>query len=261
MSGQTDAEPLSWDEWQPRPVGDGDHLWRYMSLAKLFALLGQRKLWFARADLFPDKTEGSIPYRAFFDRRKDLEPEFESAHKYAFKDRSLAETKAALESSIRRMGERTRARTYLSCWSLDTAESHLMWLSYAPEGVAVQTSARKIRELLPSAYKFGRVEYVDFANETLPREARSFFAARYWYKPIQFAGEKEVRPGWYNTSPKPRKRPGIALDVPDLEDFIEMVIVAPFIGKWLHQTVADAVARYLPGTPVVPSRLDEERHY
>jgi hypothetical protein len=262
MTNAAKAGPSNWEEWQPRSAADDDMLWRYMTLERLVWLLTERTLWLARADQFAyDPTEGSVPRQAVADAWDHLRSDIDLRLKWEPPGRSRAEAEADIAESLRMAGQETRVRMYLSCWSLDVAESQPLWHAYAPEGVAIQTSAAKLRKLFPETFKFGLVEYINFTTETLPHEVLEFFAARYWYKPIQFAAEKEARAGWYDTSEEFQRRVGIPLPLPSPEQFVEKLIVAPFAGKYLYDTVRKAVSSYLPETKVVLSDLDEARHY
>ena len=165
------------------------------------------------------------------------------------------------------------ARTALvNCWMESSHESSLMWNSYAgTEGVAIRTTFRDLRESLrlmdpevPAT--FGRVNYVDYRQEEVPR----FGCAPFFHKRLEYHGEKEVRvllpgPPWkqhLNLDPDKVK---ISLD-PDvakwrgrqigvnLQCLVKEILVSPKAKPWFHRlvnTVLDRSPIEISATPSV----------
>ena len=73
-------------------------LWRYIDLAKLVALFGHKKLYFARADTFDDTHEGSITDRM----SQDLTLQFSERNQ--------------LRSTIAQFRKQHRECMFMSCW-------------------------------------------------------------------------------------------------------------------------------------------------
>ena len=146
--------PLPYELPEPTAV-----LWRYMSLAKLLALLKDRSLFFARADKLSDPFEGAKGIK----RRKDLWDEhylsfFEEdirnppeGHKCELTDDDIAKEARRLLQDLETGGATKRRKTFLSCWHEAEHESEALWRVYggdAGQAIAVRTTFQKLRQAL-----------------------------------------------------------------------------------------------------------------
>jgi hypothetical protein len=103
-------------------AGDGAVIWRFMDLPKFRDLMASEELYFRRADLFTDKSEG-LPPEQYARRVLGLDP-------YDIKDQV---------SLNHHMGSLAQHREcyYISCWHLFRQEQLGMWEQYGHDGVAV----------------------------------------------------------------------------------------------------------------------------
>ena len=101
-------------------------LWRFMDLRKFRDLMASEELYFRRADLYSDKTEG-LPAEGYALRVLRLDP-------YDVKDR------VELNNHLGQLAQ-ARAAFYISCWYLFSQgrETLDMWETYGHDGVAVVT--------------------------------------------------------------------------------------------------------------------------
>jgi len=93
----------------PSDLAHTDTIWHYTSFPAFFSILQNSGLWFTRLDHLRDPFEGRSPQ--------------------GFKNHLM-----------HRLEEHTR-KGVVSCWTVDTEESDLMWYAYAPAfGVAIQST-------------------------------------------------------------------------------------------------------------------------
>ena len=106
-------------------------MWRYMSLNNLIRLLESKSLYFTRADQFSDKHEFTLPASTV----KKLHEQHS--------DQDITEAEKVIEQF--------RDETFVSCWTIKTAESYPLWKIYlgdSKHGVAIKTKAGKLRRSL-----------------------------------------------------------------------------------------------------------------
>lgn len=157
-----------------------------MDIEKFYDLL-DGNLYFARADTFKDKFEGTIPkanFKAyvewFYDPRYDSED---------FKSKLVdIWTKLLLEK---------KKKVMISCWHISEHEDVGMWERYLEnkKGVAVTSTVNQISLInYPSEYTFVEypVKYIDFDKEEINDEVH-FELIPFMYKRIQYISEKEYR--------------------------------------------------------------------
>ncbi len=123
-------------------IPDKTVIWRYMSLAKFLCLIYQQKIHLHRMDLFEDKAEGT------------LSPIDKVLFHYS------EETKAYWEKEPQ--------RNFINCWTISPCELSLMWHAYAPNGVAIKTTAAALQKALSidtehTCYLL-EVKYIDTEN-------------------------------------------------------------------------------------------------
>jgi hypothetical protein len=240
----------------PGPSDKSVILWRYIDLAKLIALLNDKKLHFARADVFQDQHEGSITIR------------MREALKNQFADKvDLVETL----SNFRRL---VKESTFISCWCMGP-ESEAMWKLYSGDnhGVAITVAYQDI-EASCSAYRLhiAPVKYIDYQNEGFPQDNVLY---PFFHKRQEFAYQKEVRIikwcsdqmpiGMKVTNHQPtdeekreheaelkrgqklklERGPGISLEF-DVEKLVRDIVVHPYAPEWYFRIVKFAVERFAP---------------
>jgi hypothetical protein len=111
----------------PKP---GTRVWRYMNSHGFLTLTVNRRPMFRQSKELEkiDRQEGMIPDKFWesweeWTRKQDPTEDIREARKTA--ERSLS---------------RLRHFQYVSCWTAGKIESALMWMAYAPRGVAVRTT-------------------------------------------------------------------------------------------------------------------------
>lgn len=133
---------------QVEPAKDSE-LWRFMDMRKFRDLMANEELYFRRADLYPDQSEG-LPPETYALRVLGLNP-------YDIDDRFTLNNHLGFIAQA-------REAFYISCWYLYKAglETLDMWETYGQDGVAVCTRYELLYEalngLLDDAH-LGRVQY------------------------------------------------------------------------------------------------------
>jgi len=97
-------------------------IWRFMDLFKFRDLMASEELYFRRADLFTDESEG-LPPEQYAMRVLGLDP-------YDIRDR------VKLNDHLGFLAQ-NRESYYISCWHLYRQETLDMWDQYGDDGVAV----------------------------------------------------------------------------------------------------------------------------
>jgi hypothetical protein len=97
-------------------------IWRFLDLRKFSDLMASEELYFRRADLFSDKSEG-LPPEKYARRVLGLDP-------YDINDR------VRLNDHLGFLAQ-NRESYYISCWYLYRQETLDMWEQYGDDGVAV----------------------------------------------------------------------------------------------------------------------------
>jgi hypothetical protein len=103
-------------------VSDDAVIWRFMDLRKFRDLMASEELYFRRADLFTDSSEG-LPPEQYARRVLGLDP-------YDIKDQ------VSLNNHMGSLAQH-RECYYISCWHLFRVEQLGMWEQYGHDGVAV----------------------------------------------------------------------------------------------------------------------------
>ncbi len=208
------------------PLEPQASLWRFMDFTKYVSMLHRRALFFTRADELPDPFEGLHARRV---RR--------SRH------------------SVGRTSERvSRGSVLLSCWHQNDHESAAMWRLYlsASEGVAIRTSAARLRKALASAevqLYLGKVRYIERPGPVHRSELDVFFSKR-----SSFDYEREARVLWHaDAAPEGT---GSYLSA-DLETLIEAVVVSPMAEPWFTELVKSVSEKYDFTLPVTISSMRE----
>lgn len=218
-------------------------VWRYMSLAKFLALLANRGLYFTRIDKLEDRFEGTLPSVTF---RK-------------------------LDPWLRRGYLDMRTISLVNCWSCQPHESAVLWQSYGREGVAIQSTFRRLVSsfeqrgiLTHNTVHGGLVQYVDFETHYLCNVENTAFNAflPLLHKRLSYRDERELRliiwPTDHFWSQAIHVLSGWSVFV-DLPRLIEAVRIAPGSPEWMQGTVASCVSAFGLNPDIVQSSaLDEE---
>lgn len=106
---------------QKEPAADAE-IWRFMDMRKFRDLMASEELYFRRADLFDDETEG-LPPEQYLQRVLGLDPW--DVHDQVKRNHHLG--------SI----AQSREMHYITCWHLYRSETLAMWEGYGHDGVAI----------------------------------------------------------------------------------------------------------------------------
>jgi hypothetical protein len=168
----------------PQPQNRNARIWRYIDIDKFEALILDRALYLARADLLGDEYEGTTPHG-------ELE-QWRSAAEHA-KDEQERRT---IEFNRRRLSDfaaKFRDKYYVSCWHMAVDENAAMWERYVKknDSVVVWTPYSVLREQFsPQIVNIGMVRYIDYDRDALPSLN---VAHRIMHKRNFFWDEREVR--------------------------------------------------------------------
>ncbi len=155
---------------------DDAQIWRFMDLRKFRDLMASQELYFRRADLFADKSEG-IPPEQYARRVLGLDP-------YDIKD---------LVSLNHHLGSLAQDREsyYISCWHLFRKEELKMWQQYGHDGVAVCSRYGLLKSTLHGLIDKAHLGLVRYGTEHL---GNSFNTIDFiTTKQAQYSPECEVR--------------------------------------------------------------------
>lgn len=220
-------------------------IWRYMARWKFEPLLDKRALYFPRldhlADALADPYEGSYPVPDY-----DLPPPDYSG--------VVPELRKILEVSLptylRAESESDRKRLFVNCWHMNNDESASMWHQYGREGVAIQSSIRRLQASFrdsPGYQYIAGVAYKDYVHDFIPVGPRE---APFWpaiCKRKSFSEEAELRVLMLEEqADNVRERRGDhgVFALCDLGILIEQIFVAPESGDAFRTEVARLVARH-----------------
>jgi hypothetical protein len=151
-------------------------IWRYMDLRKFRDLMASEELYFRRADLFTDKSEG-LPPEEYARRVLNLNP-------YDIRDRR------DLNHHLGSLAQH-RESYYISCWYLFRQETLEMWEQYGHDGVAVCSRYELLKEALDELLGEAHLGLVQYGTRHIQRafNALEFITT----KQTKYASECEVR--------------------------------------------------------------------
>src|ERR1039457_1925113 len=110
-------------------------IWRFMDVRKLRDLMANQQLYFRRADLYDDQSEG-LPREQYVRRVLGLDP-------YDIKDQ------VALNNHLGSLAQ-SREMHFITCWQLFRKEDLAIWEQYGHNGVAVTSRYGLLKESLAS---------------------------------------------------------------------------------------------------------------
>lgn len=227
--------------WYNEPDNPNAPIWRYMSLAKLVALLSDQKLFFCQVAKLPDPFEGCISEKL----RSVISADFES-HPH-------------LSSWAR-----ARFTCYASCWCMGTTESDALWRIYggADGGIAVRSTYAKMAAALFPSVNSGCVTYLDYANDEPPDPFNPVMIKR-----REYGYESECRFIWVHPDYSKIKLSepdslDLLTNLPeghkesiDLDLAVDDVIVSPLAPDWFFEAVQATVQRFGSKIQVARSSL------
>src|SRR5256885_14215836 len=160
---------------QKEPPSDAV-IWRFLDLRKFRDLMANQELYFRRADLFDDESEG-LPPEQYVRRVIGLAP-------YDIKD------EVALNNHLGSLAQ-SREMHFITCWYLYQKEDLAIWEKYGSDGVAVTSRYGLLKESLasiPDDTHIGLIQY-GTAHLTDQFNAMEFITT----KQQKYADESEVR--------------------------------------------------------------------
>jgi len=221
-------------------------VWRYMSLAKLLALLTTRSVFLCRADLLGDAFEGSFTEGSLRDHAGKWGSDF--------------------PDDLVTMVQWIPCRSFVSCWHASEVESAALWKIYADVegGVAIRSTIGALQEAFPSTLESNadllvsqdirRIQYIDYRTA---HPHLNDIAGPLCYKRHAFSFEQEIRVIRQELPTVPRPREGqpdgraIMMGPPpeeigravtvNVEKLIEEVYLAPSSPGWLLPTVQKTI--------------------
>lgn len=213
---------------------------RYMDLPKLLDLLHTRWLYFRRADGFSDRLEGA------------LFPSFRKTINEAF-------ARNEVPQDADHFYARARKGNYVSCWTIGARDNMALWQLFGHVKTSVAITST-VDRLVSCGFNWKRtmrlckVRYVDH------RHVNTYVMGSYTdplqYKSDSYKFERELRiilpqqaDGW-EENPM-----GIRLEVPDLEDLVRSVVVAPEADAGFLEAIRELCKRYGLSVPVRRSIL------
>lgn len=155
---------------------------------------------------------------------------------------------------------RVRASTFVNCWYHSEGESVAMWQIYGAQGIAIQSTWRRLMEALPDGNEVavGAIQYVDYDSTYInPHQP-------FQYKDRIYEHEHEIR-AMVKRPPRElsilsicRDHPsGIDIDV-NLDRLIKRIYLAPGAGGWFREVVEELLEKYGFGHKEVKNSIADE---
>lgn len=229
-------------------------IWRYMSIYEFLALITDRRLMFRQfKDLQrSDRREGMVP-NGFWES-------WENYMRRETNDEAVLE-KARIDNE--KHVNDLRCFSYASCWNMAKAESALMWMAYAPRGLAIKSTVKKFRTAkIQNTDEIRRIScdkilYADnwseLANQGINHEGIVLARLFLHTKRKLFAPEKEVRfrvhpvpnfaqdPTTGTVAANPKKCPPWRGVLFENLDWIDAVVADSAIASWGTDTLSRLV--------------------
>ena len=269
-----------------KSLKDTDVLWRYLTLDKFIDLVDSKSLffaplaWYAKTDPF----EGYVPQVAM-EAMASVPKKYQAEQTFVLDKiaqmlpveatpqlRRLREDVGKHVPTMRAIFKNISSCLMVNCWYRSSHESEGMWGLYSKSGVAIRTSVGALKSAIISTDRdptihLGSIKYIDFSDASLTpsdcvTEDGQIFGM---IKRIAYSHEQEVR--MYVT----RDRRGKMLEIQDpapmkifvdLEKLIEAVVISPFAGESVSQSVR-AICKWtgVNSNLVSKSNLLDNREY
>jgi hypothetical protein len=245
--------------WVRRPTDENVPIWRYLKTNRFIDLIDRRQLHFARFDQYPDPWEGVLPTetRALSNdhfRNVPIRP---------------GDTLTDFEMYVRDVNRINKLCSYANCWFMNEHDSDAMWRLYAPEGVAVRSTLRRLCGSVaqePEPVYVGEVVYFDFRTEQPPTYGVTLPVA--FSKRRQYEHERELRavivkpPAEWTSGSAPYEEyrdvhPKFMKVPVELDILIERICLAPGSPEAFQVHVREAMRRHGLDKPIELSALDD----
>ena len=216
---------------------DKTKIWRFTDFHKFYSMLLTESLHFSRLDRLEDQFEGHYS-------RGTLEF-FQKAH-----DDPDAESILYL---IKILVDPIRKKAFVNCWHMNDYESDLLWHRYSSMsgGVAIASTAKRLRDCFQKEVYIGEVEYFDLKH-VMPYDNP---LRRVVFKLKEYQDEHELRAIIPYESDK--KFTGLQVKV-NLHDLIESVYISPKSQKWFKKLVKSTIKKFGLNIPVNESIFSQK---
>jgi len=236
-------------------------IWRFMNITKFRDLMTSRELYFCRADLFFDQSEGLPP---------------EGYHPFPGLNPLDLHDKHKLDDSIGSIAQ-FREAFYVNCWHLFKEETCGMWERYGQDGVAICSRYGLLKSALDAMTDRAYLGQVRYGSQDMTgwNLLRFIFTKR-----GEYADEQEVRAllwimdphaginrhidGDNGVHPRPlTPSPERVLDghrrQVNLQALLTGIVVTPWASSTTFEEIAQIVRNNGHAIPVEPSSLTRYR--
>lgn len=262
------------------PSNPDTPIWRYIDITKLLSMFESQSLFFTRIDCLGDPFEGAYTRSTFsyddktwieYQRRRNFGIPIEEYGAFdnmgsrpIEQERELmqklqVDPVAFLNFQLKTLAM-MRKQNFANCWHMNETESMAMWKLYlkSDEGIAIKSTANRLRESLseaPEPLNIGTVDYINYDEHTFKEP---YFFQYILHKRKSFEHERELRAVlWGDMSEAFRRNnkiTGISVHC-DLNRLIEEIWIAPMSPLWIADLVRAIVRRYGFSFPVEQSVL------
>lgn len=199
-------------------IPDDTVIWRYMALDKFLWMMNHKSLYLGRIDKFEDSQEGrlSLLDKQLFDYDKN--PDY---------------------------WEKERKRHFVCCWISCEHELSLMWQNYAKNGIAIKTTAKRLRDSMSNDTQHTcylcQIQYIDFQDGCSHNTGENINVLKLFFtKRDLFKQEQEIRLLCSNYD-------NIDIDnlcIPiDLDSLIEEIKISPYADNVCRDLINDIMAQ------------------
>ncbi|HXZ13649.1 MAG TPA: hypothetical protein VEG64_14790 [Candidatus Sulfotelmatobacter sp.] len=159
---------------QLEPADQNAVIWRFMDMKKFTDLMDSGELYFCRADLFHDESEGLPPENYF---------PSPNLHPLDVRDRRTIDDSIGCVAQF-------REAFYVNCWHLYRKETWTMWENYGKDGVAICSRYRFLKAALNALDDRAFIGQVRYGSRHMTGWNLFRFITT---KRPEFADEQEVR--------------------------------------------------------------------
>jgi hypothetical protein len=237
-------------------------IWRFMNMKKFENLISTAELYFCRADLFADQSEG-LPPEGYYP--------FPHLNPLDVLDRRQIDDSRGNVAQF-------REAFYINCWHLFREETCKMWDKYGADGVAICSRYSLLNSALDAVTDRAFLGLVRYGTQGMKgwNLFRFVFTMR-----AEFADENEVRallwiidPHAANNRhidaenrvyPSPLKPPHRVLDghrrKVDMRALVTQIVVSPWASSTMFEEITQLVRNNGYEIPVASSELTRYRQF